>query len=42
MNKSTRFRQMLRSDQVEFAMEAHNGLSATIAEEAGFQACLLM
>jgi phosphoenolpyruvate phosphomutase len=38
MNKATRFRQLLRSDQIEFAMEAHNGLSATIAEEAGFQA----
>lgn len=29
---------MLRSDDLEFIMEAHNGLSAKIVEEAGFKA----
>ncbi len=37
MKKTTRFKKMLRSPQVEFLMEAHNGLSARIVEEAGFQ-----
>ena len=37
MNKTTRFKQLLRSNQLEFLMEAHSGLSARIAEEAGFQ-----
>ncbi len=36
MNKSTRFREMLASDRLEFILEAHNGLSAKIVEEAGF------
>ncbi|MDH3207242.1 MAG: phosphoenolpyruvate mutase [Gemmatimonadota bacterium] len=31
------FRALLRSDQVEFLIEAHNGLSAKIGEEAGFK-----
>ena len=35
--KTTQFKQMLHSDQVEFIMEAHNGLSTTIVEEAGFK-----
>ena len=34
--KTTQFKQMLLSDQVEFLMEAHSGLSAKIVEEAGF------
>ncbi len=34
--RSARLRQMLLSDQLEFLMEAHNGLSARIAREAGF------
>jgi len=38
MRKTTRFKQLLQSDQVEFLMEAHNGLSAKIVEETGFQA----
>jgi phosphoenolpyruvate phosphomutase len=38
MKKTTRFKQLLRSPQLEFLMEAHSGLSARIAEEAGFQA----
>ncbi|UCH65123.1 MAG: phosphoenolpyruvate mutase [Ignavibacterium sp.] len=35
--KSTQFKQMLESDQVEFILEAHNGLSAKIVEETGFK-----
>ena len=35
--KTTRFRQILRSRPLEFLMEAHNGLSARIVEEAGFR-----
>ena len=35
--KTTQFKQMLQSRQVEFIMEAHNGLSAKIVEEAGFK-----
>ena len=34
--RSGRLRQMLRSERLEFLMEAHNGLSARIACEAGF------
>jgi phosphoenolpyruvate phosphomutase len=37
MKKTTQFKQLLHSDQVEFLMEAHNGLSAKIVEEAGFK-----
>ena len=37
MRKTTRFKQLLNSGQLEFLMEAHSGLSARIAEEAGFQ-----
>ncbi|HEX9076773.1 MAG TPA: phosphoenolpyruvate mutase [Anaerolineae bacterium] len=37
MNKTTQFKQLLSSNQVEFLMEAHNGLSARIVEEAGFK-----
>jgi phosphoenolpyruvate phosphomutase len=35
--KTTQFRELLRSAQLEFLMEAHNGLSARIVEEAGFR-----
>ena len=35
--KTKKFKQMLKSDQLEFIMEAHNGLSAKIVEEAGFK-----
>src|SRR3989440_2043021 len=34
--RSERLRQMLHSDQLEFLLEAHNGLSARIVREAGF------
>lgn len=37
MNKTTQLRQMLQSPDLEFLMEAHNGLSAKIVEEAGFK-----
>lgn len=36
MRKTTRLKQMLQSPETEFLMEAHNGLSARIVEEAGF------
>jgi phosphoenolpyruvate phosphomutase len=35
--KTTQLRRMLSSHELEFIMEAHNGLSAKIAEEAGFR-----
>ena len=35
--KTTQLRQMLQSKELEFLMEAHNGLSARIVEEAGFK-----
>lgn len=35
--KTTRLRELLTSAQLEFIMEAHDGLSAKIVEEAGFQ-----
>src|SRR5512134_3420404 len=37
IKKTTQLKQMLQSDQTEFIMEAHNGLSARIVEEAGFK-----
>jgi phosphoenolpyruvate phosphomutase len=37
MKKTTQIREMLHSGQVQFLMEAHNGLSARIVEEAGFK-----
>jgi phosphoenolpyruvate phosphomutase len=36
-SKATQFRQMLQSNELEFILEAHNGLSAKIVEEAGFK-----
>lgn len=39
LNKRTaRFRELLNSPDLDFLCEAHNGISAKIAEEAGFQA----
>jgi len=35
--KTTQLRTLLRSPQTEFILEAHNGLSARIVEEAGFK-----
>jgi phosphoenolpyruvate phosphomutase len=37
MKKTTAFRRLLDSSQLQFLMEAHSGLSAKIVEEAGFQ-----
>lgn len=37
MRKTTRLKQLIQSSTLDFLMEAHNGLSAKIAEEAGFQ-----
>lgn len=38
MKKTTRLKSLLRDEEMAFVMEAHNGLSAKIAEEAGFPA----
>lgn len=35
--KTTRLKQMVNRPEVAFLMEAHNGLSAKVAEEAGFE-----
>jgi len=35
--KTTRLKQLLQSEPLEFLMEAHSGLSAKIVEEAGFK-----
>lgn len=37
LKKTSRLDQLIRSQNLEFIMEAHNGLSAKIVEEAGFQ-----
>lgn len=37
MKKTTQLKQMLLSNELEFIMEAHNGLSAKIVENAGFK-----
>ena len=37
MKKTTQFKQLLQSDRLEFLLEAHNGISARIGEEAGFK-----
>jgi phosphoenolpyruvate phosphomutase len=37
MKKTTVLKQMIQSKDLAYLMEAHNGLSAKIAEEAGFQ-----
>jgi phosphoenolpyruvate phosphomutase len=37
MKKTEQFKKLLCSPQVEFLMEAHNGLSAKIVEETGFK-----
>src|ERR1700760_64846 len=36
-SRSANLRQMLQSPELEFLMEAHNGLSARIVREAGFK-----
>jgi phosphoenolpyruvate phosphomutase len=37
-SRTTRFRQLLQGPDLEFLLEAHNGVSARIGEEAGFKA----
>lgn len=37
-SRTMRLREMLQSNRLEFLMEAHNGISARIAKEAGFKA----
>lgn len=37
MKKTTQLKNLLKSPELEFLMEAHNGISAKIAEEAGFK-----
>ncbi|XP_076107899.1 phosphoenolpyruvate phosphomutase [Mytilus galloprovincialis] len=37
VKKTTQLKQMLNSKDLEFIMEAHNGLSARIVQEAGFK-----
>jgi phosphoenolpyruvate phosphomutase len=37
MKKTTQLKNLIRSSELEFLMEAHNGLSAKIVEEAGFK-----
>ncbi|MBT3910784.1 MAG: hypothetical protein HOF27_14085, partial [Rhodospirillaceae bacterium] len=36
LSKAARFRAMLQRPSLDFIMEAHNGLSARIVEETGF------
>ena len=38
IQRTTRLRQLLNDPELEFLCEAHNGISARIAEEAGFKA----
>ena len=38
MKKTAQFRKLLASRELEFLLEAHNGISARIGEEAGFKA----
>ncbi|MEO7386798.1 MAG: phosphoenolpyruvate mutase [Gammaproteobacteria bacterium] len=37
VRKTTRFRQLLASKELEFLLEAHNGITAKIVEETGFR-----
>ncbi|PCI21724.1 MAG: phosphoenolpyruvate mutase, partial [SAR324 cluster bacterium] len=37
MKKTTQLKQMITGSELEFIMEAHNGISAKIVEEAGFK-----
>mgnify|MGYP001490605090 CR=1 FL=1 len=37
LRKTTQLKRMLTSPELEFIMEAHNGLSAKIVQEAGFK-----
>lgn len=37
MSKTSQLKRMILSNQLEFIMESHNGLSAKIVEETGFK-----
>jgi phosphoenolpyruvate phosphomutase len=37
IRKTTAFRRLLNSDELEFLLEAHNGITAKVVEEAGFK-----
>ena len=37
MKKTTQLKTMINAPEMAFLMEAHNGLSAKIVEEAGFK-----
>ena len=37
MKKTTQLRRMLTRPGLDFILEAHNGISSRIVEEAGFQ-----
>ena len=37
LKKTTQFRHLLQSGELEFLLEAHNGITAKIGEEAGFK-----
>lgn len=37
MKKTTRLKQLIQSPELSFLLEAHNGLSAKLVEEAGFE-----
>lgn len=37
MRKTTALRKMIQSEDPDFIMEAHNGISAKIVEETGFK-----
>lgn len=37
MNRTTQFRELLKSPHLEFLMEAHSGLSAKLVQQAGFR-----
>ncbi len=37
IRKTAQFRQLLDNNELEFLLEAHNGTSAKIVEEAGFR-----
>jgi len=41
-NKSKKLKELIASTELEFLMEAHNGLSAKIVENTGFKGIYLI
>ena len=37
MSKTSKLKNLLKTQELDFIIEAHNGISARIAEEAGFK-----